>query len=273
MSSRAAPSSTHEALQMIRSGYGYLAAGDPTAMATAAQASCLLALEQADAIGTAARAGILGAFTASQGYAEDGDYSPTSWLMHRTRITRHAARAHRAWARRAAEHPEVAAAMAEGYVLSETYARTICGWTDKLPEDCRAAADAILVTAARGGADLPDLAELAAEILARSASPDDDSGDGFDDRSVTVQTTFQGAGVLAGDLTPECAAVVTAVLDALSAPADSEDTRTHEQRYHDGLQEAMRRLIAAGLLPDRAGQPVKAVMHVSLAELRGWDGD
>jgi hypothetical protein len=37
--------------------------------------------------------------------------------------------------------------------------------------------------------------------------------------------------------------------------------------------EAMRRLIAAGLLPERAGQPVKAVMHVSLAESRGWDGD
>ena len=35
----------------------------------------------------------------------------------------------------------------------------------------------------------------------------------------------------------------------------------------------MRRLIAAGLLPERAGQPVKAVVHVSLAELRGRDGD
>jgi hypothetical protein len=45
------------------------------------------------------------------------------------------------------------------------------------------------------------------------------------------------------------------------------------QRYHDALQEAMRRLLAAGLLPERAGQPVKAVMHVSLGELRGWDGD
>jgi len=268
-----APSSTREALEMIRAGYGYLAAGDPTAMATAAQASCLLALEQVDAIGTAVRARILGAFTASRGYAEDGDYSPASWLIHRTRVTKHAARAHRAWDRRARAHPEVAAAMAEGYVLTESMARTICGWTGRLPEHCRPAADAILVAAARAGADQRDLAELAAEIYARSAPPDDDPGDGFDDRSVKLQTTFEGAGVLAGDLTPECAAVVTAVLDALSAPADGEDDRTHEQRYHDALQEAMRRLIAAGLLPERAGQPVKAVMHVSLAELRGWDGD
>ncbi len=85
-------------------------------------------------------------------------------------------------------------------------------------------------------------------------------------------TTFGGAGVLYGDLTPECAAVAGAVLDALSAPAGAQDTRTHEQRYHDALQEAMRRLVAAGLLPERAGQPVRALVHVSLADLIGLDG-
>ena len=86
-----------------------------------------------------------------------------------------------------------------------------------------------------------------------------------------METTFAGAGVISGDLTPECAAIVTAVLDALSAPMDAEDTRTKEQRYHDGLQEAMRRLIASGLLPERAGQPVKIWAHVTLAELRALD--
>ncbi|HXO23951.1 MAG TPA: DUF222 domain-containing protein, partial [Streptosporangiaceae bacterium] len=65
--------------------------------------------------------------------------------------------------------------------------------------------------------------------------------------------------------------MVTAVLESLSAPAGAEDTRTREQRYHDGLQEAMRRLAASGLLPERAGQPVKAWVHVSLAELRAMD--
>jgi len=78
--------------------------------------------------------------------------------------------------------------------------------------------------------------------------------------------------VLHGDLTPECAAVVGTVLDALSAPAGSEDTRTQAQRFHDGLQEAMRRLVAAGLLPERAGQPVKAWVHISLADLMVLDG-
>ncbi len=132
------------------------------------------------------------------------------------------------------------AALAEGAVLSESMARTICGWTDRLPEDCRQAADAILIGAARAGTCQQDLAGLAAEIYARSLPHDDDDpGQSFEDRQVRVETTFAGAGVLSGDLTPECAAVVTTVLDALSAPMGAEDTRTKDQRYHDGLQEAM----------------------------------
>ena len=109
------------------------------------------------------------------------------------------------------------------------------------------------------------------EIYARSHPDDDGPGDGFEDRQVRVETTLGGAGVVTGDLTPECAAVITAVLDALSAPMDAEDTRTHGQRYHDALQDAMKRLLASGLLPERAGQPVKAWVHVSLAELRALD--
>jgi hypothetical protein len=76
---------------------------------------------------------------------------------------------------------------------------------------------------------------------------------------------------MSGDLTPECAAVVTTVLDALSAPAGAQDIRTREQRYHDALEDAMRRLVASGLLPERAGQPVKMWAHISLAELRALD--
>jgi len=55
-----------------------------------------------------------------------------------------------------------------------------------------------------------------------------------------VETTFAGAGVITGDLTPECAAVVTAVLESLAAPVGAEDTRTKDQRYHDALEQAMR---------------------------------
>ena len=257
---------------MALAGLSYLAAADPTALAAQAQAECLQTLEQAGAIATAARARILAAFTAGQGYAEDADYSPTSWLIHRTRVTKAAARAHLGWARRAAAHPAVLAALAEGTVLTESMARTICGWTDKLPASCQDTADDILVAAARAGARQEDLAGLAAEIYARSLpDSEDDPGPGFEDRQVRVETTFAGAGVISGDLTPEATAVVTAVLEALSAPRGAEDTRTKEQRYHDALEDAMRRLVASGLLPGRAGQPVKVWAHVSLAELRALD--
>jgi Domain of unknown function (DUF222) len=267
-----APASTADAMDMVLTGLRHLAATDPTALAAQAQAECLLALEQSDAISTAVRARFLGAFTAGQGYCEDADYSPTSWLIHRTKVTKGTARAHVSWSRRAVAHPQVLAALAEGIVLTESMARTVCGWTDKLPADCRETADEILVGAARAGAHQEDLAALAAEIYARSLPEDEDDPEpAFEDRKLRVETTFAGAGVLSGDLTPECTAVVTAVLDALSAPRGAEDTRTREQRYHDGLQDAMRRLVAAGLLPERAGQPVKLWGHVSLAELRALD--
>lgn len=274
MSAAAAPASAREALDMVRAGLGFLAAADPTTMAAEGQAECLQALEQADAVSTAARAWILAAFTSGKGYSADADYSPRAWLIHKTRVTKGAAAGHLGWARRVTAHPQVALALAEGTALTESMARTICQWTDKLPQDCQQVADEILVTAARAGADQRGLAELAAEIYTRSLPGPDDDGpeDGFEDRSVRLETTFGGAGVMTGDLTPDCAAVVGTVLDALSAPRGAEDTRTREQRYHDALHEAMDRLVAAGLLPERAGQPVAAWVHVSLAELRAMDG-
>ena len=124
--------SASEAMDMVHAGLGYLAAADPTAMAAETQARCLQMLEQATAMGTAARASILAAFTSGQGYSADADYSPKAWLINRTGITKGTAVAYTAWARRAAAHPEVARALAGGEI-SESFARTICQWTDKLP--------------------------------------------------------------------------------------------------------------------------------------------
>jgi hypothetical protein len=79
---------------MVLTGLRHLAAGDPAALAAQAQADCLQAFEQATAISAAARARFLTAFTTGQGYSADADYSSTSWLIHRTKITKGAARAH-----------------------------------------------------------------------------------------------------------------------------------------------------------------------------------
>ena len=237
-----APGSTAEAMSMVLTGLRYMAAADPTALAAQAQAECLQAFEHADAISTAARAWFLAAFTTGQGYAEDADYSPTAWLIHRTKVTKGAARGHLGWAHRVQAHPQVALALAEGTVLTDSMARALCGWTDKLPCECRLAADDILLAAARAGARKEDLAALAAEIYARSLPDDDNDEPSFEDRQLRVETTFAGAGVISGDLTPECAAIITAVLESLAAPMGAEDTRTRDQRYHDALQEAMRPL-------------------------------
>jgi hypothetical protein len=265
--------SVADAMAAVQAGLRFVADADATRMSAQAQAECLQMMERANAIVTAARASVLSAFTSGQGYSADADYSSRAWLIHKTRVTKVVAVAHTAWAKRTETHPRVVAALASED-LSESYGRTICQWTDKLPEDCRPAADAILLSAAKAGMDLRDLAGLAAEMYERSRPdlPDEDPPRAFEDRAVRLETTFEGAGILNGDLTPECAAVVGAVLDALGAPAGAEDSRTHAQRYHDALQEAMRRLLAAGLLPERAGQPVKALVHVSLADLMLIDG-
>jgi hypothetical protein len=265
--------SVSEAMDVARAALGYLAAADAAELDAETQAECLRGVERIDAAATAARASFLSAFTVGKGYSADADYSARAWLMHKTGITRGAAASHIAWAKRGVAHPEVVAALAAGE-LSESCGRAICQWTDKLPEKFREESDELLIAAAAAGLGLPDLGALFAEMYerARGDLPDEDPDRGFGDRGVRLVTTFQGAGVLNGDLTPECAAVVGAVLDALSAPAGAEDDRTRAQRYHDGLQEAMRRLVAGGLLPERAGQPVKVWAHISLADLLRLDG-
>jgi hypothetical protein len=231
--STTAPADAREALDMVRAGLGYLAA-DPARLSAATQAECLRELEQDAAALTAARAWMLAAFTAGQGYAGDGDYSAVSWLMHRTGITKGAAVGHSAWAKRVATHPRVLAALAAGQV-SESAGRLICLWTGKLPLEHRDAADEQLLAASAGGLGLGDLAGLFAEmyVRARGDLPDQDPGRDFADREVKLATTIGGAGVVHGDLTAECAAAVAAVLDALAAPAGKEDDRTKGQRYHD----------------------------------------
>ena len=251
MSTVPSPATTTEALGMLRAAMGYLTAADATAMAAETQARCLQALEQATAMGTAARTSILAAFTSGQGYCADADYSPRAWLIHKTRVTKGAAVGYTAWVRRAAAHPQVARCWPPGRCRSRTPGRSAGGPTSSR-RTAGADADAILVAAAGAGMDLRDLAALAAEIYARSLpdAPDRDEDEAFEDRSVRLETTFEGAGVLTGDLTPECAAVVAAVLDALSAPAGAEDTRTQRaavpRRAARGDAPAGRRGPAAG---------------------------
>ena len=128
--------------------------------------------------------------------------------------------------------------------------------------------------AAQAGASLDDLRMIAGVALEqkwRASRPDADE-DGFDDRYVQAATTFGGAGVIRGNLTPECAAAVQAVLEALGKKAGAEDTRTEGQRFHDALQAGCELLIGAKMVPDRAGADTHVAVHIPFPELRQRPG-
>ena len=263
----AMPATAAEALTALEGALDYLNGTDAASLPAAEQASCLKALERAESKHTAARAAILAAFTARATFQDDGQHSARAWLKWQTSVTAGAAAGAVGWMKRIAAHPAVGKALCAGDI-SASWAREICAWTSRLPRDKRDDADAILLGAAAAGADLIALAGLAEEMYRRCCPPDD-GDDGFDDRRLRLDRTFRDAGRLDGDLTPACTAALAAILDALGQKAGPEDERTKRQRDHDALEEACARLIASGMLPERAGQPTHIQLHMTLRELRG----
>ena len=270
------PADMGEAFVMLESVMGFLADTDPADLPVSVMAEGLRALEQADAVEAVARARFLAVFSAQDGAVADGQRSTRAWLVNTTRVTKGQAGEYRATEALAENHQVLLAGLREGWVVTKSVALQLARWTRPIPAEYRDEAEGILITAARAGADLRSLAAICAEIRARTAQPDDNDNTDHLDRGVSLDTTLDGAGVVRGDLTPECAAMVQAVLDALSAPSGGGDLRTRPQRYHDALGEAMRRLLASDLLPKRAGQPVKALLRheaqCCIACLAGRDG-
>jgi hypothetical protein len=256
-----------EALAFLRAGLDYLAHADAAQWPAGVQAGCLRALAVAEAQHAAAHAKVLTAFSVpGGGLAGDGHRSARTWLTWQTRATRRAATVHVARMRTLQLHPLIAAALAGG-TLPLSWARQLTDWSDQLPAENRRDADELLLAAAARGAGLADLYTVFDELRRQHASADGDPGDGFAGRGVRFATTFGGAGRLEGDLTPRCAAAVGAVLGSLAGRAGPEDTRSHAQRQHDALEEACTRLLAAGCLPERAGQPVRLELTITLDEL------
>ena len=258
---------------MVRAGLDYLAAADATAMAAQEQARCLRGLEQANSVATVARASILGAFAAGQGPPADADYSPRAWLIHKTGVTKGAAVGYAAWVRRAAAHPHVAAALAAGEI-SESVARTLCLWTDKLREDRREEADKILADAAFSGLGLAELAGLFAEMYERSRAGEPDRGQGG---------VVRGPGAAAGDHAGRRRGAARRPDSRVRRRGAGGAGRPVGARGRGGHQDAGAALPrragrgdapadGGGQLPERAGQPVKAWVHIPLAVLIDMDG-
>ncbi len=266
------PATPGEATAMVLAGLGWLASADLASAPAGVQAECLRALERAESVQVAARSAVLSAFDAQCGYQDDGQGTARTWLRWQTRITDSAASAAVGWMRRLDAHQAVRDALGAG-AISGSWARQVCCWTDLLPVSARGDADLILLAAAAGGAELADLAALAEQMRRRLCPDEGDGKPGFEDRQVRLRTTLGGAGRLDGDLTPSCADAIQAVLDALGKKAGPEDTRTIRQRHHDAVEEACRRLIALGAVPDRAGQPTQIQLHITLDDLLRRTGD
>lgn len=263
-----------QALAALDDALAYLTSLDAASVPSMVQADVLRGLERAHARHTAARSRVLSAFAAQGGPEVDGSATARAWLTWQTRVSRGAAAGAVGWMKRLVLHPVIEAALAAGEI-SASWAKEFCEWTGRLPAAIWDDADRILLEAAAGGALLRDLAGLAEQMYQRSRQADTghDADDGsFDDRYFRLGVTFGGAGRAEGDLTPECAAALSAVLESLAKKAGPEDTRTAAQRRHDALAEACRRLIAAGLLPGRAGQPTQLQVHLTLAQLRTLPG-
>ena len=205
----------------------------------------------------------------------DGQRNIRTWLVHAARVTKGQALEHQAVQRLAERHPRLLAGLAEGHVLTKSIRP--CSWPGGpaglpggIPGPGRGDPGRRRPGRCGPAGAGRDLRGDPRPHRPPDPGPDDDPDL---DRALSLETTMDGTGVLRGDLTPECAAMVRAVLDALSAPAGGGDLRTRPQRYHDALEEAMRRLLASNLLPKRAGQPVKALVHVSFADLCALDRD
>jgi hypothetical protein len=260
--------SVAEALQMANATMDYLNGSAGAGLDAASCGSVLRSLGEIEAKFTAAHASVLSRFDAADAHDSDGYGTSAAWLMAMTDMTKPDARAKVRRMRLLRDHPEMADALAEAGI-SKSQALAIVEWTKKLPAELRAETIKILVQAAQAGASLDDLRMIAGiaeqRWLASQPGGDDDT---FDDRYVQVGTTFGGAGVVRGNLTPECAAAVQAVLEALGKKAGTEDTRTEGQRFHDALQQGCQLLIRAKMVPDRAGADTHVAVHMPLEQLR-----
>jgi hypothetical protein len=270
-----------DAAGMLDASLDHLAATDWASLGTAAHGEMLTQLQRVQAKLTAVSAAVLSAFTAQSGYEPDGHRSARAWLINRNTMSKGAASGAVGWEKRLRRHGKIAAVMAAGDI-TESWAKDIAGWTDKLPADKRDEADEILLDAAAQGLSLPDLAVLARKIdetwKGQQPNPDDDGPgdtsdeDGFEDRYLRLGTTLDGVGKLNGDLTAGCAAALQAIFDSLGKHLGPEDHRGIEQRQHDALAEALHRLIKADLLPESAGQATMAQVLIPFAELRREPG-
>lgn len=249
-----------------------LAQTDMTALTAAEQFEVLAALETVDAMRAAVRGEAGAVFEANGGYDEYGYAGLVSCVQAKLNITRGKARSYKSWAKRARQHPLIIAAL-KGGLISESLAEQLMSWSEALKDpDLTAKMDDVLLAGALAGLSQADLRGLYEEARALAA-PADEDGPEPPDRRLDLTTTLDGAGILRGELTPECAALLQAGLEAFAKQkAGADDNRGYAVRCHDALVQLLKIALRSGDVPQSNGQDTTATVILPLHELRGMDG-
>ncbi|WP_319436396.1 HNH endonuclease signature motif containing protein [Mycobacterium sp. RTGN5] len=181
------------------------------------------------------------------------------------------------------ELPALAAAVEAGEV-GEDHIEAVCRALDRLPSAVapadRDAAERVLVRHAREQ-DSAFVAAIGTEI-ADVLNPDGTFTD--EDRArrrgvVLGRQGPDGMSRISGWLDPECRAYLEAVTAAqrpgrhVPDGVDGRDTRTPEQRCHDGLKQGLKAGVESGALGQHRGLPVTVIVTTTLGELEqaaGW---
>jgi hypothetical protein len=173
-------------------------------------------------------------------------------------------------------YPDVAEAFADGDIGSE-HAAAIADTAEAIPAADRAAhAAAVELTLLEHARVVdPRTVRLLGQRILAHLDPDGPSPAEERlqqaHRRVNLTRLPDATGLLDGQLTPTCQAIWEAILTPLAArrPDDvlGPDQRTPGQRMHDAFEEAGRRLLKAGDLPDHAGLPAQLIITLTLTDL------
>ena len=264
-----------EAMGAIMSGMSFLAGSDAAQLPAPVKAGLLKDLERADALETVARAHLVWSFDKNSDFESYGQRSMSAWLVNEAGLTKGEAGSCRKWTRTVLEHPAIAGLMADG-LITRSWLAKITVVTGKIREDRRAEAEKLIAQTARDAQLGPrDLWRLAAEIRDRAPAEDprdDDPDRGFEDRSLRLELTIDGAGSLTGQLSPECAAAFGSLVRRFAVKCGKEDTRSQAQRQHDALMQMCLRLLGSDLsAPTAGGAAAQMLVLTSLSDLYQLD--
>jgi hypothetical protein len=173
-------------------------------------------------------------------------------------------------------YPAVASAFADGAIGAE-HAAAIAGTIEDIPVADRAAHAAAVETTLLEHARVvdPRTVRLLGQRILAHLDPDGPSPTEKrlqqSHRRLSLTRLPDSVGLLDGQLTPTCQAIWAAILTPLAArrPDDAlgPDQRTPGQRLHDAFEEAGRRLLKTGDLPDHAGLPAQLIITLTLTDL------